>query len=965
MLNDKPLLMKFAKNVGFFFLNIIRWLVFFAYKNLNRRNFIVINLILFLYLAIPVSVNAILNTKKIKPFVLDALHRATDAKVSTSNRMIFRAFSSSIELGGIQIVYDDHANELHAQDPVENTANIGSVVIKIGLFSLFSGRLDIKSLRFVHSSFTVGQIKKILYADRSERSAKVPKLYFQDSELVIGRKFSTGAKTLRNLNGMLQVSDSADFVISSNFAVSGRSYALDIQSKANSSASEASLELHLISDVGKVDFQGSVRDMKHNPEADGKIKSEGKNLVQFLQDIGDTDYTSLFGGVSTNDQQYSINGDIVYRAGKLELQNLKLESLSINGDFVMDLQKPSGTERGLDNWRANIIGHIANIDIDRLTNGQNPNIESGKIEVIKDLNFTINPGVVALIRLQIKDVKYKQKNIRNIDISSSIANGVAAIQQLSCNFFDQHQLQFRGAMTSDDVKSTLRGDLQLTGSKSDTVETILDFFAIDLAPSTEMLRSFAQGYSLTGQLVLMPYIKELNNFNIKTGVFNLYGSLSSRNLAKKDKTGLYGDVSVNFFNFDSSNFAKLLFAKKGSAPMINDSIQWIKNKYDLDLTMRFDRLIFGGHTIQDARFVLDNKSDEDAILNLRNIKVNSPKINLEGDIKLVYGLNFSPRLYMDLKSKKFEYFSKNYVRKKPITVASERGFQQVFWPLKPFTFFGVENFTGKIKLFFQNFIYDNTSFDNLYLDLSFNTKNKTVQCRRIILDKYGGRTSFSGDLAILGDKANNINVSGVLSLDKLYLPELVKQMSGSTDVKDGYWSASGTFSSTGNNIYNVMNSASGEFTMEIDNLTVNNFGMDDMVSELANSDTQIPTNHLIERALYADSTTFRSISGTVKMKDGISAISARLTSEYTVGVLSMNMSNANIMMNGLMKIAFIVAPASNIENAPAPPTALLNMDLHGILFYPKRSLNSRDLDLAWRKKQEYQNWLEQAAARRQ
>ena len=688
--------------------------------------------------------------------------------------------------------------------------------------------------------------------------------------------------------------------IEGNFISEGNKNDFRFISKFNSSSRKPTSMLELVSPILKMTIKGNFTSQNNGfllSDFNGKIEAEISDLKTFYRNYISSQ-SLIYNKLRRNSRMIKISADINNLAGEIAVDNLVINSTSINGkgniflnfareipiiNFNLAFDNIDLDDVYLDEVvvlkTPELLQNIVKQKDDTAKKDDEKTQEIVNEESVSSLEDAILQGIQDIdltADISIKNVKYLEEEISNVDLYlNSSQNGKILILPLTFKTPGDGLAWFSGLFDNELAIPKFVGKFSAAGKNLSEVTKWLQI------ESQNMKLDNLSQYQFNCDILSTINNSVISNIylNLNQGQSELVGKVT---IDDSDKiSNLSGRFAVSEFNMDQY-FLNSKNNSYFSPGVLIKKLLWlnsINTNYDLNFT--FNKLTYGDDDFLDQNLKIKIGRGYFAIDDLR---LQSDKYDLS------LGLNIdiakkTPQFEMNISSQDYSYNSQARQQDsdslidtalKAIKKDNKINFIDQFYALP-----SLEGFDGKISINFTKLKLDDFKID--IAKLSGKIKDGAINVSEMSGGIYGGSFDFKG---LIGIKINK-NINGNLSLKNIILKPFLSDI---LDIKniDGIANISSSIISSSHIKQNFSKELSGDIRFVANSPSLAKYGLSNLVKKMFSPQIYQKELHEPEKIINDSSaiTFFKDARGTIQINRGDAKMRVNLAGNAFNSVLS-------------------------------------------------------------------------------
>lgn len=605
----------------------------------------------------------------------------------------------------------------------------------------------------------------------------------------------------------------------------------------------------------------------------------------------------------TSDEELDIEGAFNFSDKGFALRQLSFNSKSIKASAEI---KANFFPTSL--W--DIQSHIEILDLDALTAGTDENISL--LSSPSSLKFSIPRETSLLFFLTADKIVFRKGNILNTTFDAAMANQQFIIHTLEGVVPGKSDFLFTGAISHNDIRPLLEGDIQLNGTNFNALMVWL-YPEFDFVPKEHLQR-----FVFTSKLSMMPTRIRASDIMGNVDDIGISGEFEMR---PEERSPSYRFK----FDLDRVDLSTLRIPEK-----IASSFEQLKKDIKDPFANSFISKLHGKYTflISGKNFILNDNKITSSLLDLtlssnrielRNLSVNTN----ESDVTFTYDSELAgekPTLNASVAARALNL---------DIFFPPEKSEANWEWSKNRYNFLGLEEFIGTFKAKVGFLKYDRLRLQNLEIDSSL--KGGIITLKRAQGNIGGGPFIIKGQLGI-GD-ANSFGLS--YGVNGAEIADILNIFDENVTVR-GRLYASGKATAFGGTPYSLINNLTGNVKLSAKNVLVNNLGLANLIQKAPLLKSAIDLDDLKKRALTNGTTLFTALAGNIDLKNGIASTKdMQAATQYSRGVFATNFDLRSFLLKAVSKHRFAINRSQTLS---------VGLDLSGAVLSPTKELDVSEVE---------------------
>ncbi|QLK58458.1 AsmA family protein [Ehrlichia ruminantium] len=654
------------------------------------------------------------------------------------------------------------------------------------------------------------------------------------------------------------------------------------------------------SELTKVTLSG----VSYENKFDGVIVAKGSNFAQFINDLSETNKTSVFSFINSQ-EEFSLSSNIKLTDKRFELTDFKVATGSLNG---------LGNITCLSYSSCNIDIDFSNIDLDYLSNNNDNNYSNKESRTLDYFSTLISKDLDYDVKVNVKEIKYSGQVSNNLAVDLSVSGGKINVNKMIMMLpGNNNVLQVEGNVSSNDLVSSFSGRIKINGNDFES-------FAGWLFPVEFESKSNNSEFSLQSDVYIAPRIFSLSNVRVLTsGLGDAKGQLKIK--YDKKNSFISGNVDLYHVDFDRYNINTKLSIENFMR------MKWLKDiNYKVKFGTNINDSVINKQHVNDLSFSIDIVQGK---FNLDKIRFNATDgSNLEGFVKVsIKPQDIRPKMSVQLKSSKYNSDFIVFPSLLRSIVDDSQKVVNIKWSDKDLNFYGLEHVDGDISIDIQDFF----SQDNNLIDFVFlaSLKDSLMSINKLMFKMDEGFVSISGKIGM----GPSSSLSAVMSIANIGLDKLLKNIniSGIT----GNVSISGSVQTQGKTITDWVSFLDGKIEFVAKGVNVVGIDFNKFIVDLLETKSKSDIAALTQISLYDNNTVFNFVNAGANIKRGTVASSMQFAIDNAGGVASANISLLQFALVSMLRLSFIPPGMSS--------PAHIDMSLQGQLWQPKITFDINNL----------------------
>ena len=630
---------------------------------------------------------------------------------------------------------------------------------------------------------------------------------------------------------------------------------------------------------------------------DGLVLANGSNFAEFINDISETNKTSIFSFINSN-EKFSLSTNINLVGKAFKLSDFEVLTDSVEGVGILTCSSYNSCSANVD---------FSKIDIDNLSGSEGNMYNERESRTLDYFNTLISKDLDYNIKVNARKIKYRKQTSSNLILDLEVSKGKINVNKMTAMLpGNNNVLHVEGNVSSNDLISSFYGKLKVVGN---------DFcsFVKWLFPVEVNLQSDSNKFSLESDLYIAPRVFSLSNLGIITDSF---GDAKGQLKIKYDKKSgfITGNVEVRNIDFDRYQTSKKL---NMASFML---MKWLKDiKYTVNFNTHINDFIIQKQRVNNLSFLVNIMQGKFGIDRISFDSVDGS--NLNGFIKAFVGSqDIRPNILVNLRGSKYNSaFIKFPVLIRNVTDESKK-ISSMKWSNKDLSFYGLEHVDGNIDIKIEELVFPNNNLIDFVFSSSL--KDNLMSVNKLMFKVNDGFVSTSGKI---GMGSNSSSLSAVVSIANIGLDNLLNHVnvSGIT----GNVSISGSVQTQGKTLVDWINALDGKMEIVAKGVNVSGVDFNKFIVDLLDANNKSDIAALTQISLYDNSTMFNVINAGADIKKGTIMSSLQFAIDNASIVASANISLLQFTVMSVARFSFIRAGVSSPYH--------IDMSLQGQLWQPK------------------------------
>ncbi|AAZ68170.1 AsmA family protein [Ehrlichia canis] len=638
---------------------------------------------------------------------------------------------------------------------------------------------------------------------------------------------------------------------------------------------------------------------------DGVVLANGTDFSQFINDISETNKTSIFSFINSN-EEFSLSANLKLSGQSFELNDLKVSTDSIDGIGKIVCSSYASCDASVD---------FSKINIDHLSGSNNgSDAYSKESRTLDYFNTLISENLDYKVKISAKEIKYHDEVSSNLALDFEVLKGKININKMTVMLpGNNNVLSIEGSIGSSDLISSFNGKLKVVGD---------DFvsFAKWLFPIQINLESSSK-FSIQSDLYLAPRVFSLSNVEILTKNF---GDAEGQLKIKYDKKSrsVSGSIGLSNIDFDLYKVNEELNLEN-FMPM-----KWLKDiKYKINVETRLSNFLIQKQRVDNLSFLVSIVQGKFGIDKIRFSGADGS--DLSGFVKASIGSqDLKPKISVNLKGNKFSTAFIKFPALIHDVVDASNKVTNIKWLNHDLKFYGLEHVDGDIDINIKNFVAKNNALTDFVFSSSL--KDSLMSINKLMFKIDDGFVSTSGKVGI---GSNTSSLSAVISVANIGLNNLLQY--ARVDGVTGNVSISGSIQTQGKSLVDWVNALEGKMEIVAKGVNVDGVDFNKFIIDLLDAKSKSDVVALTQIGLYDNNTVFNFINAGANISRGNVISSLQFAIDNASGVASANVSLLQFAVTSKVRLSFMRPGVSLPAN--------IDMSLYGQLWQPKMSFNVNSL----------------------
>ena len=776
----------------------------------------------------------------------------------------------------------------------KSTILIDQLELKISLLSLllFSPRVDTVTIDGLNIS-----LRYLIDLFSSSRRESFNIKAFNIVNSVVNTNYdgtSFNSKSISIKNGTIKTVNGVE-VVSGLLGIGKNDYNLIAEILQDGEHSK--INMNVYSQLTKATLSGMASDNKF----DGMVLAHGDDFSQFINDISETNKTSIFSFINSH-EKFSLSSSIKLSGKAFALNDFKISTDSVEGIGKVICSNYASCDGNID---------FARIDIDRLYGfNREDDVYKRDSRILDYFSTLISKNLNYGIRASAKKIKYHDEMSTNLIIDLAVLQGKVNINKMTAMLpGNNNVLYIEGNIGSNDLISNFHGKLKIIGD---------DFcsFAKWLFPM--QVNSSASGkFSIQSDLYIAPRVFSLSHAEVLTENF---GDMKGQLKIKYDKknSSVIGDVEIRNIDFDQYTIDEKLKIEN-FMPM-----KWLKNiKYKINVGTNISDFVIQKQKVNNLSFLVNVVRGKFGIDKIRFHGADGSDLN--GFIKASAGFqDLKPKILVNLKGNKYNTAFIKFPSLIRNVFDESNKMTNIKWSNEDLKFYGLEHVDGNIDINIENLVSRDNTLVNFVLSSSL--KDNLMSINRLMFKVDDGFVSASGKV---GMGSNTSSLSAVISIANIGVNNLLKYIN--VNEVTGNVSISGSIQTQGRTLIDWINALDGKMEVVAKGINVTGVDFNKFIVELLDVQSKSDIAALTQIGLYRNNTVFNFINAGANIKRGNILSSLQFAIDNASGVASANISLLQFAVMSKVRLSFMHPGVSSPSN--------IDMSLHGQLWQPKISFD--------------------------
>ncbi|WP_395878197.1 AsmA family protein [Ehrlichia muris] len=775
----------------------------------------------------------------------------------------------------------------------KSTILVNQLELKISLLSLllFSPKIDTVTIDGLNVS-----LRDLidLFSSSRHKSFNIRTFNIVNSVVNTNYDGTSNSKPMSIKNGTINTVNGAR-VISGLLSIGKNDYNLVANISRDGEHNRINVDVY--SQLTKVTLSGMASDSKF----DGMILANGSDFSQFINDISETNKTSIFSFINSH-EKFSLSSNVKLSDKAFALSDFKIFTDSVEGVGKVVCSSYLSCDSNID---------FAKIDIDRLYGlNREEGVYKRDSRILDYFNTLISENLNYNIKASAKEIKYHGKISTNLIIDLAILQGKVNVNKMTAILpGNNNVLYIEGNVASNDLISNFQGKLKIIGDDFYSFAKWLFPIKVDSKPSS--------GFSIQSDLYIAPRVFSLSHIEVLTENF---GDMKGQLKIKHDKksSSVIGDVEIRNIDFSQYKIDEELNTENFML------MRWLKDiKYKINVDTNINNFVIQKQKVDNLSFLVSIAQGKFGINKIRFHGADGSDLN--GFIKASIGSqDLKPKILVNLKGNKYNTaFIKFPSLIRNIFDESNR-VNNIKWSNEDFKFYGLEHVDGNIDINIKNFVSRDSTLVNFVFSSSL--KDNLMSINKLMFKVDDGFVSASGKV---GMGSNTSSLSAVISIANVGVNSLLKYIN--VNGVTGNVSISGSIQTQGRTLVDWVNALDGKMEIVAKGVSVAGVDFNKFIVELLDVQSKSDVAALTQIGLYKNNTVFNFINAGANIKRGNILAALQFAIDNASGVASANISLLQFAVVSKARLSFMRSGASSPSN--------IDMSVHGQLWQPKISFN--------------------------
>ncbi len=893
-----------------------------------KKILFILGVFLFITILGIIVVPSLVNLNHYKKVIISSLKNSTGINFSIDGDIEFKILPQPL----IRI-HHSFVSNLASELSNSSIMSVETADIKLSLFSLIKGKLEIKGVRLIDPVIDLQSLQnKGNNWDAFITNKKMNLTIIRTIDLKnahVNYNSNNYHLSLDYLDMQLYIDPrDGSFDVVGKFDVNQN--IVKFEGSADKFAPNGKVKIKLSGENFSTNFEGVYQNLKEDTILKGLFNTEISNLSNFVKDFFDE--ASVFYGI-TSSEKVKLTSKVNFGKRKSSLYDLVIDSENLKAKGNIDTLIGNGDEAPL-SWDSALTISLLNIDnlIHQKTEN-NKNTGDYYISTLKNTNFfnydiNVPKELSMLLDMNIEKIVYMGKPIENVKINTDIADGTILIHKLGANLPGSSSIEFIGNMNHNGIRPLLKGVIHFEGTKFRDIVTWLAPNS-DFIPK-EQLNDFMISCSLnmTPQKIIISDIYGAVDRLLLTGNINV--------LPRAKTPMIQADMKLDGVDLDKYDFTNQIDKTVKRLFSYNENNTWLRNfvrsiNYNLSLILNITDIIYNNNKIDSLNtsvVLYPNTVD------VQRLTLNGEKISLVSLLKLKLEDN-KPTFKFMLGSKGIDTSIFILPEKdKSIKDTSESDKSSDLknpdqWSRKEFSFLGLGDYEGDVDIAITQLKYKKITYKNLKFKAI--VANRVLQVKDAMANIGSGKLEISSNIRIIAP----VNMATSFKLSDVRVSDLYSLLNRESN-QSGIVNLGGSIHTSGSSPFEWIKNMKGDLEFVTDNIVVKDFDLNSIIQGTIQLYSVLDMQEVVKKAMSGGSTVFIGAGGKAKIdKNIISANNVNIYSEYSRGIFAGNLDINNLNINSVAKIAFAPAPNKKVS---------LLLNVKGSLDNLEKTIDTKSLD---------------------
>ncbi|MFN5382228.1 MAG: AsmA-like C-terminal region-containing protein [Alphaproteobacteria bacterium] len=768
---------------------------------------------------------------------------------------------------------------------------IPNLELNTGLGIIFSNAPKIKGIKLVGANIDTSLLHALVESTTSKDSnIQIYDWGLENVDLIFSP--SDTFDRLADVTGVVSIDPNKSLSIKATFNAYNGEYTIDADLKNGAKDSHFKIS----TDFGTVEFSGAT-DWSNKKSISGSL----------LVELNDKDTKAL----EQFDSLRILSLDKLVLKSKINVEdkNFDLSDITIASQSI---QKGSASLKYEHGGELRFVLNIDNFNLDQMLLQASKTEELTLTDLLKDIltnfSFDVSDKLFGSAEIKINEMLVHGKPIKNIDLYSDIFEGRFILNQSKLELPGGASLLIDGALTHNDIRPKFDGHLSIDAAN-------FPEFARWISVDEESIKHFQNDkLSVKTSLSVIPRSIRFDNIFIQLGELKSIGSFAVRHYGEP-RLYIKSNMRFNMGDFDKFGLAKSFdefigglyaydYDKSGvKFSNITDDFKWLRQfSYNLSFDFLFDRLKFKNSDYNQSNIagrIAPNSFTID------HLEFNSEDVTFKGDGELST-LDIMPKINANLH---FDYLHDEFIQKIwPSNTYLEDRKNKAYSELvslgdinaKGVNYYNLNSISGELNLSVNDYVSPALTYQNLSARAVVN--EGIVNISALSADIFSGKLKAVGNFVI-----NSLITNGVATytFNSFNAQEMLQYLINFPRL-EGYFGASGSLSSKGATVEDLLANLSGTHSFIGKSVNLQNLDIGEIVKVTENRQPIANKITALNHYLTNGTTVFDDIKGSVIIDRGMGLFKDVYFSNARVsGAYSAKIDFKNNLIGALAKISFI------------------------------------------------------------